>query len=174
MGLFRFAGLPPWRPRRFVGQCPGRPRGPEGPNSVPCEVWLFLFWWQPPRGLRGPCRPKSGTGGLSDQLRRIRQSKFPSYKAGVKGLVLGPHVGLSLVERRTLADALLAGGPGAQEDSQSQRLGFQCGFACREQVLDSFGLEEADLAWVRARGEEFSRPSRSLEEESDSDASDFV
>ena len=57
---------------------------------------------------------------------------------------------------------------------QQGHLGFQSGFACREQVLDSFVLDEADLAWVRARGEASSRPSAVLEEETDSDASDFV
>eukprot|EP00959_Pyramimonas_sp_CCMP1952_P347340 7275008-Pyramimonas_sp.AAC.1 len=80
----------------------------------------FCSGGNPSKGLQGPCRPKTGaTGGLSDQLRRIRQSKFPSYKHDLKGLLLGPHVGLSLVERRTLAVALMSGGPGTQRDSHS-------------------------------------------------------
>ena len=41
-------------------------------------------------------------------------------------------------------------------------------------MLDSLGLEDAGLAWARAQGEALTRPNAALEEETDSDASDFV
>ena len=150
--------------------------------SFCCACGAYFTGFKPTRALLGPCLRENAGSGLQDQLRRLRSRQWPSYKAGVKDLVLEAPVGVPTEIRVRLAQAftpeVLAqldpagppgglppgpgpsrpGGPGGPSSAsrgsaaRSGAPGADPGAGSRACTLRAFGLTEADLPSVAELG----------------------
>ena len=110
----------------------------------------------PTRSLLRPCLREHAGTGLQDQLRRIRQGRWPSYKKELKDIVLDTPIGVPEAVRLRLRDhftpsTLAQGDIGL--GGASRRLAVPADrLQPRASVLGAFGLDEEALPSVQDLG----------------------